>query len=238
MKYVQYTIMAVLIFGVAVSPAFSNGFAFAQTEDEAGNREATREARAAEAGNREATRDARADESEQRQSSQEGRSSEAQSIREQRLAIVDEQRNRLAERMENLSEDRRQMLRDNLENLQQQASMRNSTQTHANFMNLGEEDRQSTLDEIRENRLAQREARNDMTPEDRQVIVQEKKAMMEQRENYVTPRNQISLGVPIDEIICVDGKELVVRVTSGMPICLSSDAVILLMDRGIVTYPE
>ena len=33
MKYIQFGIMAVLMFSLALSPAFSNGLAFANTED-------------------------------------------------------------------------------------------------------------------------------------------------------------------------------------------------------------
>lgn len=259
MKSIQFAIMAVLIFGVAVSPVFSNGLAFAQTEGEipveegeipVEQREDPAEQTESTAEQQKSAREQKASEKEQRVSEQQQRVSEQQErvsdkerpriSDERRLANFEENRARLADRIGNLPEEQRQTIQDRLDVMQhKRASMHNNTQSHANFMGLSDEDRQSKLGEIREKRLELREARMNMTPEERQALFDEnKERLMEVRENYVSPRLQFGFGVPTDEVICVEGKELVIRVSNGMPTCLSSDGVVLLMDRGIVTYPE
>ena len=40
------------------------------------------------------------------------------------------------------------------------------------------------------------------------------------------------------EIVCDENRELVVKVSTGLPTCLKSDTALVLLDRGIVTYPE
>ncbi len=78
-----------------------------------------------------------------------------------------------------------------------------------------------------------------MTTEEKQALVDARiAAMKERRENYVSPRVQVEYGLGVQDIICPDDKELVIKKSNGSPICLGSDAVFILMDRGVIAYPE
>ena len=207
--------MATLILGVAVSPVFSNGVAFAQTNEEQ---------RAAEMDAKRAEKQAISDQK-----------------KSQRASEMDAKRLEFQERFSNMPEEKQQALQGKFDAMQEKrnAMQQNRESMKAQFADMTPEERQTAIQEIRDKRSAERDARQNMTTEERQALIDTRIAeVKEKRENYVSPRAQIGLGLAPEDIICAEGKELVVRVSNGMPMCFGSDAVLVLMDRGIIAYPE
>ena len=139
-----------------------------------------------------------------------------------------------------MPEEKKQALQGKLDAMKEKrGSNTQKSAQHAGFADLSEEDKEAKLQEIKDKRDAEREARQNMTSEERQALHDERiAAMKEKRENYVSPRDQVGLGLAPKDIMCGDDKELVIRVSNGMPLCIGSDAVLILMDRGIIAYPE
>jgi len=101
------------------------------------------------------------------------------------------------------------------------------------------EERESEVQNIREERKAEREASKNMTTEERQAHINElRDNAREARESRVSPYEQMSMGLDTTEIVCAEGLELVIKISNGLPRCLNPDTVVMLLDRGIVSYPE
>ncbi len=113
------------------------------------------------------------------------------------------------------------------------------TNTPRGFADMTLEERQLEVQKMRDERKLEREHRQNMSIEEKQAYhdnIREK--IQEKRATYVSPRNQVVLGSDPTEIVCDEGKELVLKVSNGMPKCLGPGAVTILMDRGFIAYPE
>ena len=78
-----------------------------------------------------------------------------------------------------------------------------------------------------------------MTAEERAIFLEDlKNKVKERRENSISPYVQMSMGADPAEIVCPEEQELVIRTSNGMPSCMSYNTATILVDRGIVNYPE
>jgi len=113
------------------------------------------------------------------------------------------------------------------------------TSTPQGFADMSIEERQSMIQKIRDERKIQRATQQDMSIEEKQASLEKiKQKMQDRRDSYVSPTKQISLGVNPTDVVCAEDKKLVIKVSSGMPTCLNPGSAILLIDKGIVTYPK
>ncbi len=261
MKYITFAIMAALILGVAASPVVSNGFAFAQADEKqqaSDERKDKAEERKQASEDRKETADDRKQVSEDRKDKADEKHQASKDIKEQHHDKTDERKQiskdkkeqhranfeelkaKLSEKFSHMNPDIKQKLQEKLDAMKEKrASMPHITDQRKSIEDMSDEDRQNKIQEIREQKKLEREERQNMTAEQRQALIEQRIAeFKEKKENYVSPRNQIGLGLSPDEIICSDDKELVIKSSDGMPRCLGADAVIVLMDRGIVAYPE
>jgi len=109
----------------------------------------------------------------------------------------------------------------------------------AALANMNSTERYDAMQNIREERQTQHLDRANMTDKEREAhISQLMDNAREVRESRVSPYDQISMGLDTTEIVCGDGLELVIKVSNGLPRCLNPDTVVMLLDRGIVSYPE
>ena len=107
------------------------------------------------------------------------------------------------------------------------------------FADMSSEERQTEIQQIREDRKAVREARQNMTDEERQADSDDRREKArESRANNVSIYQQMALGADNQDIVCPEEKELVIKVSNGSPKCLGSNAVLMLIDRGVVAYPD
>ena len=252
MKYVTFAIMAVLIFGVAVAPVFSNGVAFAQTQKEVAiekkqNTIEKKEAAAEKKQNTIEKKDA-IDKKEKTVAKKEAAIEKKQNTvekkqisKEKRQANYTENKEKLKEKFANMPEERKQQFQEKIAAMKEKRALMNHTDNSMKerFSDMTPEDRKVVIQKIHEERKAERDARNNMSAEEKQALLEEHiAAMKEKRENYVSPRDQVGLGLAPEDITCAEDKELVIRISNGMPTCLGPDAVFILMDRGIIAYPE
>jgi len=156
--------------------------------------------------------------------------------------MSEEQREKLKERFSNLSDDRKAKLHDKMEAMKERRanmSDENKENMKAKFSEMTPDEKESAIQSIRENRQAEREVRQNMTPEERKAHIDEfRDNAAESRESRVSPYEQISMGADIADIICAEGRELVIKVSDGMPRCIKYDTAATLVDRGVATYPE
>ena len=271
MKSVTFAIMAILIFGVATAPVFSNGEVFAQTQKEVAiekkeNTAAKKETSTQKkdesvkqkqytaddptstkkdvaVSQKEATAAKKETSTQKKETSIEKKSSTAekkQISKEQYRANNKEQKTQLKERFANMPDEIKRSLQKKIDAMKEKHdSNTQKSNQHPDFADWSKKDKQAKLQEIRDNISAKRELYQNMTTVDKLALDEQRiEKMKEKRETYVSPRDQVSLGLEPSEIICDEGKELVIKVSNGMPMCLGEKAVIVLMDRGIITYPE
>jgi len=252
MKYVTFAIMAVLIFGVAAAPVFSNGVAFAQT----GNEVPIEEQNSVE--EQETTTENEVPIEEQETTTgNEVPIEEQNSVEEQETTtgneVPVEEQNSVEDQeatteKKRITEERKQYIHQKLaimkENNLSKGDNRELMKEKRDLMKeryagMTLEEIKAKIQQIREERTAQREAYNNMSAEEKQALVDARIATMkEKRENYIAPRVQVEYGLGVQDIICPDDKELVIKKSNGSPICLGSNAVFILMDRGVIVYPE
>ena len=143
-----------------------------------------------------------------------------------------------------MSEENKQSLQDKLEAMKQKYIENHQVtlpvlELPTHYTEIGNEEKEAILQEIKDRRSAEREVRINMSADEKQELKDQRiAAIKEKRENYVSPRDQYGLGLEPKDIICGEGKELVVKVANDMPMCLGPDAVFILMDRGIIAYAE
>ncbi len=263
MKYVTFAIMAVLIFGVAVAPVFSNGVAFAQTQKEVAIEKkqntiekkqdtAKKEAAVEKKQNtiekkqdtvkKEAAVEKKQNTIEKKQAIEKKEAIEKKQISEEkRHANNIQHKEKLKEKFANISDERKQQFHKKIAAMKEKRALMNDKHDFMKdrFSDMTPEDRRVVIQKIHEERKAERDARNNMSADEKQALLKERIATMkEKRENYVSPRDQVGLGLAPEDIMCAEDKQLVIRISNGMPTCLGSDAVIILMDRGIIAYPE
>ena len=78
-----------------------------------------------------------------------------------------------------------------------------------------------------------------MTTEEKQAYLEDRREKAkEARANSVSLYQQMALGADSQDIVCPEEKELVIKVSNGLPKCLSSNAALMLIDRGVVAYPD
>ena len=157
---------------------------------------------------------------------------------EERKALHDlnreERKQHLMDRFEQLSDERRLALQERLDAMKEKR-----TAHKERFADMSPEERKDQIQKIREERRAEREARQNMTPEERQAYIDElRNKAREHRESRVSPYEQMGLGLDPTDIVCAEGKELVIKVSNGLPRCLGPDATVILIDRGVVAYPD
>jgi len=300
MKTITFAIMAVLIFGVAASPIFSNGFVYAQSDEDtnkdaqiaqkeatagkkaaseeitsertserdttdkddkvsqkeatAGKKAASEEIKSerdsdrdttdkdakvaqkeATAGKKAASEEIKSDRSTDRESIQTGEKIKRDPARE-----GENQRAELKEKFANMSEEKQSQLTERLDAMKAQRSSITPHSEHQKaVMEMSEDERLAYVEEIREQRSAEREARENMSDEERQEFMDERIAELnERRENSLTPRDQIALGMEPTDVMCIEGYELVIRTSNNMPVCMAPDTAVILLERGVITYPE
>ena len=152
-----------------------------------------------------------------------------------------EKKQKLLEKFGNFSDEKKQELKGKLAAMKEKRSITDE-KNHAmsvKFADMTDDEKKSEIEDIRENRRVEREARANMTDEEKQThmeqIIQKAK---ESRANNVSINEQIGLGADVQDIVCAEEKELVVKVSNGLPKCVTPAASLILMDRGIVTVPE
>lgn len=152
---------------------------------------------------------------------------------------IKEQRSQLIEKFSNFSEDRKQKMQDRLDAMKEKRGVQNQNTIKERFSGLTADERQAEIDKIREERKLEREAQQNMTMEEKlESLSKLKEKMQERRESHVSPLEQMSLGFTPNDVMCAEDKELVIRASSGMPTCVSSDTAVLLINRGLVTFTE
>lgn len=268
MKYVTFVIMTVLIFGVAAAPIFSNGMVFAQTEKEVAIEKKERTAEQRDSDKEKGVtnpKEQRESDKEQRDLDKTQRDPVTGLLytdrdqlaadrvqraldeqQETRYTALKEKKAQLKEKFANMPEEKKQALQGKLDAMKEKRDVMKEKRVFGNdlkernsFEEMSKEDKKAKLQEIREKRSANREAQKNMSPDDKQAFLDQRLAeIKEKRATYVSPRDQVVLGSDPTEIMCGEGKELVIKVSNGMPKCLGLDTVIILMDRGIITYPE
>ncbi len=237
MKYVTFAIMAVLIFGVAAAPIFSNGVAFAQTEKQVAIEKKEKTAAKKEVSTE--RKETSVDKKQNTVAKKEVTIEKKKVSKEQRHANNEQQKAHLIEKFANMPEEKKQSLQVKLDAMKDRHSMLKTNGTSNPITQMSQEEKLTKMKEIRESINAQREARSQMTLEEKQVLLDKRIAVMkDKRENYVSPRDQVGIGLSPKDIICAEGKELVIKVSNEMPVCLGPNAVFILMDRGTITYPE
>ena len=252
--------MAVLIFGVAASPVLSNGLVFAQSEEKYTDKE-KKEQRSDEAKQqRIETQDKKPqqtqtpkDKKEQRVESSKDKketsvdkkeiSKDKREIskdkKEQRRANFEEKKAHYMEKFSKFSAEKKQKMQDRLDAMIEKRDISNQNIIKERHSSLTIQERQAEIDKIREERKLEREAQVNMTMEEKQAsLAKLKEKMQERRALYASPSEQMSLGLAPHDVICAEDREKVIRVSNGMPTCLVYDTAVLLIDRGLVTYPE
>ena len=107
------------------------------------------------------------------------------------------------------------------------------------FADMTTEERDAEIKQIREDRKAQRESQQNMTDDEKLAYLEEQRdRSREARANSVSLNQQIGIGADPQDIVCPEGKELVIKISDGLPKCLSSNGALMLIDRGVVAYPE
>jgi len=92
---------------------------------------------------------------------------------------------------------------------------------------------------IKEQKIAERKAHQSQTAEERAANIEElMNKAIERGVNSVSPYIQMTMGANPLDIVCPAEQELVIRISDGMPSCMSYDTATILVDRGTVNYPE
>lgn len=260
MKYVTFAIMAALIFGVAASPVFSNGLAFAQTgEHKEQKQQISDEKKAQRSADHQDINysdlqykldnycDMTAQEKRQfhndypqlKMSDPNCGPSDHTKGHDKTHRDIKEHRSQLIEKFSNFSEERKQKMQDRLDAMKEKRGVQNQNTIKERFSGLTAQEKQAEIDKIREERKLERESQKNMTMEEKQAsLAKLKEKMQERRESHVSPFEQMSLGFTPHDVMCAEDRELVIRVSSGMPTCLSYDTAVLLINRGLVTFSE
>lgn len=154
---------------------------------------------------------------------------------------LEEIKQKLKAKLDNASEDVKQKLREKLDSMKEKhESMKEKHDAKKKrYAEMTPEEKKAEIKQIREDRKAERETRQNMTPEEKQAHNDTlREQARESRANNVSINQQMALGAEITDIVCPDEKELVIKISTGLPKCLGSDAALMLIDRGIVSYPD
>lgn len=160
-------------------------------------------------------------------------------LQEQRRASMDNKMGQLQDRFANMSAERQQNISDRLQAMHQQRDTITPSVERTTMMNMTSEERQVFVQQMREDRAAELQVQQNMSPEDITALLEQQRAdMVERRANSVSPRDQLGLGASPDQVICLEGYEVILKVSDGLPNCVASYTAAILVDRGFATYPE
>ena len=255
MKYITFAIMVVLIFGVAASPVLSNGFAYAQTdEDQKYTEKEKKEQRSNESKQQKA---------EQRQAAEERDAQQrtaAQKLQEQRRAELAERNQALMDRLaakEKASEERMQ---ERIDNIQERSPMADAinrlnqanslcgpgtifdSETNSCVLDLVDSNDASTYTTT-DNALYRGNVGGTIEP---QIItpIQTgtyfdtlREVISEQKRSQDNLFRQITMLLNLVDSMCED-KVLVAGVSDGKLRCIDSDRAFNMHSRGLVTLVE
>jgi len=259
MKYITYAVIAALMFGMAIAPSIHDGLAFAQNEQNQASNDtptyrgdnstssrehASMENKGSSIDKKEMMKEKKHISVEKKQVSQDKKEMtiEKKKIsKEKRSANLEEKKSKLMERYSSLSNGQIFQLHSKLNSMQE---LRSTTQ---HVLDAGEELRLSTSESerervyqsIKEQRLSDRNAEQNMTQEQRAAKIEElKRKVIERRQNSISPYIQMIMGSGSTDVICSLDQKLVIRNSDGMPNCMTYYTATTLINRGIVSYPE
>ena len=117
--------------------------------------------------------------------------------------------------------------------------LREKIQEHIskNKIRMSDEHKSAIHERVAEMKAFKEDLRNmssELTNEEKQQLREE---FIENAKNiqlaWISPRAQINAGVDITEIECREGFNLVMKSTSGIPMCLKSDTALKMIERGL-----
>jgi len=241
MKHLMFAIMAVLIFGMSVTLTIHDELAFAQTEQSQASedrKDTSIDKKVATQGKIDASED-RKDTSIDKKVATQGKIDASEDRKDQRRANFDAIKVKLSEKFSSMSEDKKQKLQDKMDAMKEKRLLMkekmDALKDRRTTMTI--EEKESEIQKIREEQKAKRDARQNMTVEQRLAHIDELREKMQERTS-VSPYNQIALGLNAEDIICSEEKELVIKVSNGMPICMKHNTAFILLEIGIVEYLE
>lgn len=153
----------------------------------------------------------------------------------------EESKSRLLERYSTMSNEQIFQLQDRLQSIREvHDSMKEKLDAGVALrLSLDESGRERVYQSTQEQRLLDRMAQLNLSPEQRAHQIQElKNKVMERRHTTISPYIQITLGSDLTEVICPLDRYLVIRNSNGLPNCMSYYTATTLINRGIVHYPE
>ena len=88
--------------------------------------------------------------------------------------------------------------------------------------------------EMQEFKMEMRDNTSDLTDEEKQEL---RAQFIEKAKNmqlaWISPHHQMNVGINADEIECREGHSLVMKKSNGVPMCLSADTALIMIERGI-----
>ena len=88
--------------------------------------------------------------------------------------------------------------------------------------------------EMQEFKMEMRDNTSDLTDEEKQEL---RAQFIEKAKNmqlaWILPHHQMNVGINADEIECREGHSLVMKKSNGVPMCLSADTALIMIERGI-----
>lgn len=259
MKYITYAVIAALMFGMAIAPSIHDGLAFAQNEQNQASNDtpthrgdnstssrehASMENKGSSIDKKEMMKEKKHISVEKKQVSQDKKEMtiEKKKIsKEKRSTNLEEKKSRLMERYSTMSNDHILQLQNRLQHMQEAHDpMKEKLDAGVALrLSFSESERDRVYQNTKEQRLSDRMAQLNQSPEQRAAQIEDlKQKVIERRYTTISPYVQVILGSDLTDVICPLDRYLVIRNSDGMPNCMSYYTATTLINRGLVSYPE